>query len=465
MANYHYVMGKDGRRHRVYHKRALRGRGAYVGGRNMSRARALYGRGGYYSSHVKPFLKKWVPKGTFRQLGKYAGMGIGALAGNASAGAGMGELAGEIASHLVGFGAYKVSSNSFMNGPSYKGKVMGEGQDPVRMHSSNSSIRIRHREYITDVISSASANTFVNELYEINPGLPTVFPWLSAIAQQYEQYKPLGIVFEFKTLSSQAIASSTNTTMGGVIMATDYNSINPAWQNKQQMDNAEYTCSAPIYKSFYHPIECSMSANPLEVLYIRSGAPPSGTDQRLYDLGQFQLATFGVQGESVVLGELWVTYEFELLKPVSTSALGQDVLTDHFQLKTISNAHPLGTASVAVPNSSLGGSIVNSGTEYEFNPVLQEGTYLVNYTVYGTTTALVAPSMTYSNCQVLTVFNNDSGTYLSNSGQTASYLLGSLVVSITGLNASITFGTGGTLPASPTSGDLIVTQYDSNIVN
>ena len=51
-------------------------------------------------------------------------------------------------------------------------------------------------------------------------------------------------------------------------------------------------------------------------LYVRPTLNvPSGSDRRLYDFGNFQIATIGLQGTSVNVGELWVTYEIELFKP------------------------------------------------------------------------------------------------------------------------------------------------------
>lgn len=437
---YHYVMGADGKKHRVYPKKknVVRGKGAY----GVSRARALYGRGGYYDSNFVKGMNKYVPKGTFSSIGKAVGGPLGGLAGHAL-------------SALAGFGAYKIKSNSVM---------LDEGVSPPSMHSTNSAMRVRHREYVCDIVSSSSANTFTNLSFPIQPGLPTAYPWLSAIASQYQEHKPLGIVYEFKTLSATAISSATNTTMGGIIMATDYNAINAAFVNKQQMDNTEYTTSGPVWQSFFHPIECDPRTNPISSLYVRPGAAPSGSDLRLYDLGLFQIASFGVQGTSVVLGELWVTYEWQFDKPISTSALGQDVLSDHFQLTSVTNAAPLGaTQTSPVAGSSIGGS--HTGTVYSFPAVFQEGTYMVNYHVVGTAAAVTHPAITLANCSFVKLWDADTNNFQQapQNGGTASVAMLSFVVSLTAQSATITFGAG-TLPSSATSADLFITQIDSNIV-
>jgi hypothetical protein len=443
---YHYAVGKDGKKHRVYNK-PVRGKGAYYQGRSVSRSYAAYarrgpmkGRGGYYNSRPVKFLNKYVPKNTFSSVGASVAGPLGAAMGSGL-------------SKLLGFGAYRVDKNS----------MISEGESPARMHSNSSSLRVRHREYITDIISAVGANAFLNQTFSINPGLAINFPWLSAIAAQYQEYKPLGIVYEFKSLSADAIASGTNTTLGYVILATDYNSINAPFPNKQAMDNAEYTTSCKPSENVYHPIECNMKANPLNILYVRNGAAPAGTDLRMYDLGQFQIATGGVQGSSVVLGELWVTYEFEFSKPISTSALGQDVLSDHFQLGTVGNSSVLGTTSVLEPNSSIGGAINTSGTVYSFNPLVQEGTFLIVYNVVGTSTACTSPAITFTNCKYVKMWNADAANSIGSSGTTCTNLTVCFVVQVTGMNASVNFGSG-ILPVPVTSGDFFVTQWDSQVV-
>jgi len=446
---YHYEMGQDGKKHRVYHNagakaqykasRPFKGKGRY------SQPRVLKGRGGYYDSKFVKYGQKYVPKGTFSNVGR-------ALAGP------LGGMAGAGFAKLAGFGAYNVKANS----------ILSEGQTPAVMHSENNKFVIRHREYIQDIVSSSASNTFVNQSLSIQPGLPSVFPWLSAIASQFEEYKVLGMVFEFKTLYADAIASSaSNSSIGGVIMATDYNSNNSAFVNKQQMDNTQYTTSCKPSESFYHPIECNPRDTPLPMLYIRSGALAANIDQKTYDLGNFQIASFGVASTSVTLGELWCSYEVELSKPISTSALGFDVLSDHVKLiGTINATYPMGQLSVPVSGSSIGGTTSSVG--YQWPAWIQEGTYLVVWSVYGSATgSLVLPTLTPTNATLTSLWQADSSSKAfapAGASLNSSTVVMSWVIAITASNASFVLSTATTLPASITSGDLIVTQINANIV-
>jgi hypothetical protein len=49
-------------------------------------------------------------------------------------------------------------------------------------------------------------------------------------------------------------------------------------------------------------------------MYIRNGDVMSSADKRFSDLGMFQFATVGMQAASVI-GELWVSYHVELIRP------------------------------------------------------------------------------------------------------------------------------------------------------
>lgn len=70
---------------------------------------------------------------------------------------------------------------------------------------------------MSDVISS-SAGVFNGLVYKINPGNPETFPWLSSIASNFEAYRIEGLVFEYKTMSADAL-NSTNTALGQIILS------------------------------------------------------------------------------------------------------------------------------------------------------------------------------------------------------------------------------------------------------
>lgn len=267
-------------------------------------------------------------------VGQALGGALGTFLGGApggALGAALGGGAQELVRSITGFGDYKVSHNS----------LMGD-QDTVPMFKSSSrSTMVYHREYIQDILSSPVAGAFNMTSFSINPALASTFPWLCEIAEQFEEYRIHGMIFEYKTTSSDAL-NSTNTALGTVVLATQYNSLAVPFLNKQQMENYEFACSTKPSCSVIHPIECAYFENPTNILYTRTGVVSTG-DLRLYDIGRFNIATVGMQAANVVLGELWVSYAVEFLKPRLTDSAD---VADHFSVPlpaTMDASHYFGT--------------------------------------------------------------------------------------------------------------------------
>jgi hypothetical protein len=219
------------------------------------------------------------------------------------------------------------------------------------MHSNNQSVVVRHREYIADVYSDSAFDLRLT--YALNPGLATSFPWLSTIAGQYQEYTWKGIIYEYISTSGDAV-SSTNNALGSVIMATQYRSTAPAFFSKQQMLNNYFSCDAKPSESFCHPIECNPKENPYNVQYVRTGAVPSGEDAKTYDLGEFMVAVQGMQASNIDVGELWVSYEVELRKPVLTGAIGNEMLYASYTNTSPASNAPLGNGTATLKQDNIG---------------------------------------------------------------------------------------------------------------
>lgn len=203
-----------------------------------------------------------------------------------------------LGSFIRGSGSYHVGRNSLLHGgavPSFRSE--GDG------------VRLCHREYLADVIGG---NLFSTVSLSINPGVSDTFPWLSTVAQAFEEYRFEGLVFEYRS-SSGSVASAAPT-LGNVILATQYNALDEPFVTKQQMDSYEYSTSLVPSVCGLHGVECATSLTPVGTLYVRSGGVPAGADPRLYDLGTFTVATQGQQSTYQV-GELWVSYDVVLRKP------------------------------------------------------------------------------------------------------------------------------------------------------
>jgi len=390
--------------------------------------------------------------GIGQQLGAALGGSLGGPAG-AALGAVLGGGAQSLLTRLVGFGDYQVASNSLMRG--------GMPIKEVVSSSMENRVLIRKCEYIADVLGTTA---FTCTSYSINPGL-TIYPWLSQVAQAFEQYCVRGMVYEFRSESSDAVLSSaTNSALGYVAMATEYNSLRPNFIDKQSMLGATYSNATKPSCSLLHPIECAGDQTPVCDLYVRTGNIATGSDQRLYDLGNFQIATGGQQASGGVLGELWVCYEIEFFKPIVLEVQGYELKTDHFQLGGVTGAAPLGTTSESEAGSSIGGVINSTGTRYTFPASITSGNYLILYSVFGSAAAITNPAFTAHNASFLTIWNNlGNNSLIITNGTTTPLLITGVILQITSSSAYVAVGTAGTLPTTVTSGDFWVTQVNENI--
>lgn len=302
------------------------------------------------------------------------------------------------------------------------------GQTIPSFRQSGGGVEICHREFIIDITGSTAFN-LLN--YFINPGLSNIFPWLSAVAENFEEYEMKGLVFEFRPTSGSAV-SSTSSALGTVILATDYNVLSPNFINKQQMESYEFSTSVVPFNAAMHPVECAPNANPLRNLYIRSTAIQTDADARMYDLGNFQIATVGMQS-SYVVGELWVTYHVLLKKPrsfASTIGLGN---FNHFITAIASSgtaANPFGTLATLTPESNLGEVVAYlpaAGSSILFENV---GSYMLVLTL-SCTPVITAATIVFGTNLV------QAPAYITNSSPAAGFNNSSLFVGVFTLTVAV----------------------------
>lgn len=391
--------------------------------------------------------RKWYG-GILPGLGTAAGTYFGGPVGGV-----LGGLAGSLFSKVTGFGDYKVASNTILT-----------GTDPPVFASSGRGTIIRHREFLQDITTASTANTFNIQGFNINAALPGTFPWLSQIAQNFEQYCMRGMIFEFKTMSADAL-NSTNTALGSVIMATQYNSLAAPFASKAAMENHEFCTSAKPSVSFMHPIECARGETPVSCLYTRTTAVPSGADQRLYDLGTFYIATTGFQGTNVNIGELWVTYDVELLKPqLTTAGVVGGGLGDHYRITAPTATNWFGTAQFLQGGSNLGTTISAGTNEILFPQQQIPVQYFIYYQVTGATTTLTNSfGVTWHNGTPLTMFQDGSASQVAAPPGVSNAVADGAFTGLVAAgqsNASFQISSG-TLPTSVTHCDLFILQLPS----
>lgn len=344
------------------------------------------------------------PVGSLRGHGDYtydkpgpwgkAGRWVGNALGSHFAGQGGGKLGEKLGSYLHYIGKIFGSGDYVTSSMGVKSNTLVNSSQVPQFANSPHSMRIQHREYLGDIYSG-TAGAFNIQNYPINPGMQQTFPWLSSVVgAQYQQYRIHGLVFEFRSMSADAL-NSTNTALGSVAMATDYDSTDVIFANKAQMENSQYGVSCKPSACMIHAIECAQNQKTLSEQYIRFADPPANADIRMYDLGRFSIATVGMQANDVNLGELWVSYDFEFLKPIQRAPLIDSEMAYFALTHTTASlaAAPLTLAADESANSDNIG-LTLTGTTITFPPTMRPGTVLqVLHYVIGATTAGVIPPL------------------------------------------------------------------------
>jgi hypothetical protein len=441
------------RRKRVVYSR--RGYTTSTGQRGMGPI-VITGRGGYWTDKLKAglsgaytSLKRQLPAGSFSRFGRAAG---GAMYG--APGAQVGGWLGQGVASLTGFGDYRIRQNALM---------LDEGQQVPTFQDMGQGVIVCHREYITDIAVPATPGDFTNLTFPINPGLTTTFPWLAQVANCFDQYTILGLVFEFRSTSSEFGAGVI--AMGKVILATDYDPTDAAQVSALQMENMQYSTTTKPSISVLHPVECDPAVTAQPMLYVRSGGVPSGKDPRFYDHGLFQIATQGLPASTGTIGELWVTYKIAFFKP--QLELGVGAYTDYFLgTDTISTAHYLGVNCTKQPGSSLNGTTTDNA--YIFNPATTfvGQHYLVYYQVVGTNSGpLTGFTTSLTNCIVEKNNNvNMESTLPGGTNGISNFICNVVEITHTTPGAGVVWvPAGGSTPVSPTRMVLIVTLLDPDV--
>lgn len=359
-----------------------------------------------------------------RTLGTTGGAALGGYFGMPTAGGALGNSLGAAVSKWLGSGAYTVSTNS----------VLTEAPVVPAMHSSGQSIIVRHKEFVMTV-SGSTGFAVQNELV-LNPGLRSTFPWLSRLAGCYQQYRIRGLVYHYIPTSGTAV-SSTNSALGSVMLQTTYRSTESPPATKQELLNEYWSTETVPSETVAHPIECDPRENPFQIHYVRQRGLDTVSDPLLYDMARTFVCTQGMQAVNPV-GDLWVTYEIELYKPIVTSQVsGYEVA--------------YGATSTGITANVIK-DLVWTDNQLEMPPVTTNvvtfpkatGKYLVLVQHLNGHSAYSYPSYSATNCDI-TAINETSfaGTLLTNPMDKFN-----VYVNDVGVTASITFGSTASTPAT-----------------
>jgi hypothetical protein len=267
------------------------------------------------------------------------------------------------------------ASERQVNAPAALGSVQGASRPNFSSSTSNGDlrVRVRHREYVTDITGSVA---FAVAQYNINPGLASLFPWLSGLAALFESYK-------FNRLSFQYRTESSTSQVGKALLAVDWDVLDAAPLSKQAMMQERTKADGPTWVNF--DLKCDL-ADLLKFgvqRYIRSGSQPAGSDLKTYDVGMLNVGSQGCTNAPVI-GELWIEYDVELITPNTSAGPPSGKIISG---SAVSNAAIFGTAPTVTGNSS----VAASGSTLTF---AQPGMWLVDVIAQGTLSAITVTTGT-----------------------------------------------------------------------
>jgi len=423
------------------------------------------------ASVIQRAMKNAVKTGLSKAGGAVGGF-LGSKVGMGGAGKKAGKGVAARLSRILGSGEYTTNQGEVAANSLFKGGGGGSG-GPGSFESSTSGIRIKHREYVQDIFATTAVGTsFVNNSWTVNPGLSAVFPYLAQIASNFEQYKFHGLVFEFVSSTSQY----GQTALGTYVMAMEYNAAAPAFTTKPQMENSDYAMSARLDRSGMYGVECAKGSQAQEYFYVR--APGQTVVSNLYDAGLMQLgvATTTVAAGGVginagsSLGEFWVTYDVELIRPrISVFRPGYY----HLRSSGVVSAAPLGPTAnqTTISFGSLSGAYSSLQT-ITFPLATIGDVYMVTYTVTGNTNApVVYPGITTTGFSDFRNLGNNVGPNtnfssfptLAAAATTLAFTLLYQVTSEQPLAVTMTVGLTGVYPGGVNNLDVIITNLGNGL--
>ncbi len=237
-------------------------------------------------------------------------------------------------------------------------------------NTASGTYRITHTELIVqDVRSSVeySATPLI-----INPGLPTAFPWLSAMAPLFQKYT-------FESLTFRFVSFANTQETGNVLMRFDYNPNDAVPENINSFMMNEPSVSVSTWQQIRMNIPQSHLTKRRN-LYTRSTPIPSGSDPILYDIGTLNYGAIGNSTDNTLIGNIYVDYVVAFTMPQSYQP-NSDLYVNVEGADGQDAAYPFGSDWTNVVNGDYPPAKIVSQRAFKFN---RYGNFLVTAQVAGT---------------------------------------------------------------------------------
>jgi len=242
--------------------------------------------------------------------------------------------------------------------------------------------RIIHREKIARVSTTGAGNFAIQSRIALNPGLAASFPWLANEANGWETYR-------FNRMRFIWVPSGGASVAGNVIMGADYDASdgNPAGE-------AALSSYADAEESALWVMICA-DCDPRRLngtaprRFVRNGALAANLDVKLYDSGNFFVAT--TDDSAVVVAKLWVEYDVSLFTPQVPSGGFFQTGTLQGAGGSLAAATPFGAAPVVTGAPALSGAATST---LSMTGLVIGQEYALTIQLVGTVISVVSPAAT-----------------------------------------------------------------------
>jgi hypothetical protein len=168
------------------------------------------------------------------------------------------------------------------------------------------SVIVKNTEYVSQITCpAATASAKAN--FVLNPGDATLFPWLSSIALNFEEYK-------FKKLKVIFLSGLGTGYRGAVYLGFDPDIKDPVYTSAQQLMTAEYAVRGQVHEH----VQLDIPEHAMDTIGRKRYVAATSTSDRTGDAGRLYAWIEHLDSSissNVLVGELMVEYEVELAVP------------------------------------------------------------------------------------------------------------------------------------------------------
>lgn len=274
----------------------------------------------------------------------------------------------EVKANNTPFGSYNVKGGmSFKTSvPSAYGQV-DSISGPEQLYDSKGNCRIRHREYLKDILSTEMD---YQEMFTLtaNPTIEESFPWLSGMASNFQK-------FCFEKLCVRYVTQSPTTSPGSVMIIPIYDVDEDNPPNKAEALVFQDTTRSPAWQEC-----CSLLPKNRLCTYKEYFTKIEPSNQKQSIPAKIVIATSGGSDSGPITGEIWVEYDIKLSCPQKEKGLFDSFVVDTGVRTSIfpPNFDPN-------PNPGIGQQVA-LGLIYTGNSIgnIAPGSYFLDWMAYNT---------------------------------------------------------------------------------